>query len=569
MKRSIPSSITALAVGLALALGTAMPVAADPPDQNSAPTFAERTVAAMQPGWNLGNTFDAVGADETAWGNPRVTPELIAAVADQGFHSIRLPVTLGQHEGAAPDHTIEPEFLDRIAEVVDWALAEDLYVMLDLHHDSWMWTNQMAARGAEVRAQFTATWEQLAERFVDYPSELVFESLNEPQFADVTDEDAYALLHELNVIFHDVVRSSGGENSDRLLVLPTLHTNDEQPRLDALLATFDALDDENLAATVHYYGYWPFSVNIAGGTRFDEVAQQHMRDMFTRVNDSLITQGIPVIIGEYGLLGFDRHTGTIEQGEKLKFFEQFGQEARRTGATTMLWDNGQHLDRTALTWRDPELFARISTSWTTQSATASTDQVFVRPGAVTAQEVILDLDRHRFIGLYLDGEGLRRGRDYLIEGETLTLTAALLRSIVAGGELGERAELTAAFSRGLGLPWRIDVIAYETPSPADATGTTEDFAIPTQFNGDRLATMEARYADDGSNAGPNNWTPFKEFDQTFAPDAAAGEIVLRPAFFAEVEDGRAVELTFHFWSGEQVRYTVARDGTVVLGTTND
>lgn len=564
MKRPTWKILSALAAGLALAASAAVPSAAAPLRRAEEPTTAQSTVAAMQPGWNLGNSLDAVGADETAWGNPVITRELIDGVAAQGFNSIRIPVTFGQHQGGGPDYTVDPAFLERVAEVVDWSLDADLYVLLDVHHDSWMWINQAPSRPDEVTAQFRALWEQISDRFADHSHALLFESINEPQFAGIDDTAAYALLHDLNAVFHDVVRSSGGNNANRLLVLPTLHTNDEQPRLDALVQSFAALDDPNLVATTHYYGYWPFSVNVAGGTRFDATSLQHMQDSFTRLHDTLVSRGIPVILGEYGLLGFDRHTGTIEQGEKLKFFEELGYQARTTGVTTMLWDNGQHLDRTALTWRDPALFQYISTSWTTRSGTASTDQVFVRPAGVAAQTLTLEPHGHRFAGLYAGSVKLRKGSDYQLSGNSLTLSAALLTRLLGDGAHGVRAVIEARFSGG--LPWRIQVISSDTPVLQDATGTTDSFAIPTAFNGDRLATMEARYVDDGSNAGPHGWTSFKEFDVTFAPDVAAGQILLRPAFFAEVADQRPVRLTFHFWSGERIDYTVVRQGTTVTGT---
>ena len=126
-----------------------------------------------------------------------------------------------------------------------------------------------------------------------------------------------------------------------------------------------------------------------------------------------------------------------------------------------------------------------------------------------------------------------------------------------------RAVLEVRFSKG--VPWRLEVVSAETPVLSGATGTTDAFAVPTEFRGDRLATMEARYVD-GSNAGPHSWTSFKEYDVTSAPDTAAGTIVLRPAFFAEVTDGAPVVLTFHFWSGETLEYTVVRNGTAVTGT---
>ncbi|GGN37161.1 aryl-phospho-beta-D-glucosidase BglC (GH1 family) [Actinoplanes campanulatus] len=530
----------------------------------AAPTAAAITKA-MQPGWNLGNTLDATGADETSWGNPRVTRELLRGIRAQGFKSIRIPVTWGQHQGPAPDYTIDPAYLARVQEVVGWALDEGFYVMINSHHDSWQWIATMPTDHDNVLARYNAIWTQVAGAFRDTSPRLLLESVNEPQFWGSTgDTENYALLAELNTSFHRIVRGTGGGNAKRLLVLPTLHTNADQGRLDALAGEFTALNDPNLIATVHYYGYWPFSVNVAGGYRFDATAQQDLLGTFQRLRDSLISKGIPVILGEYGLLGFDRHTGTIEQGEKLKFFELFGQQARASGVTTMLWDNGQHYDRTAGVWRDAELFGQISSSWRTRSGTAASDLVFVRRSApVTAQTITLNLNGLGFTHVRLGETTLRRGPDYQVSGDQLTLTAGLLQRLTRTEGYGVKASLSLRFSRG--VPWRLDVVSSDTPQLAAVTGETSAFAIPTTFNGDRLATMTATYAD-GSNAGPHGWTPYKEFDRAFAPDYPAGTIRLTPDFFAEVTDGAPVNLRFYLWSGETVTYQVTRTGTAVSGT---
>src|SRR5438445_11464425 len=137
--------MTAVAVALGLTVGLAGPQAALAAGGASAaadsarPLSALSAVAAMQPGWNLGNTFDAIGTDETAWGNPRVTQPFLEGLRAQGFKSIRIPVTWGQHEGAAPHYTIDPVFLARVKQVVDWALADHFYVLTNIHHDSWQW----------------------------------------------------------------------------------------------------------------------------------------------------------------------------------------------------------------------------------------------------------------------------------------------------------------------------------------------------------------------------------------------------------------------------------------------
>ncbi|MEE1943345.1 cellulase family glycosylhydrolase [Streptomyces sp. TRM 70361] len=529
-----------------------------------APDGATAQVAAMQPGWNLGNSLDATGDDETSWGNPRVTEALLDNIRAQGFNSVRIPVTWGQHQGPAPDHTIDPAHLDRVREVVDWALADGFHVMINVHHDSWQWIADMPADRAGVLARYNATWRQVAAAFRDSSPRLVFESVNEPQFTGGDDTRNAELLNELNTSFHRIVRGSGGNNATRLLVLPTLHTSADQARLDELTATFDALGDPRLAATVHYYGYWPFSVNVAGGTRFDDTARKDLTDTFDRVHRAFVARGIPVILGEYGLLGFDRHTGTIQQGEKLKFFESLGHHARTRQITTMLWDNGQHFQRTGFRWNDPELFAQIESSWTTRSGTASSDQVFsARAAAVTDKTLTLNLNGTSFTGLRHGTTDLVRGTDYTVEGDRLTITAAALTRLSGSRDYGTNAVLHARFSHG--VPWRIDLITHDTPVLRNATGTTDSFTIPTDFRGDRLATMEATYAD-GTNAGPHGWTPYKEYDRAFAPDYAAGVTALTPDFFAEVEDGSPVTLTFHYWSGAKVTYHVTRSGSSVTGT---
>jgi aryl-phospho-beta-D-glucosidase BglC (GH1 family) len=528
-------------------------------------TAMEHT-AAMQPGWNLGNTLDATGPDETSWGNPRVTEALLDNVKAQGFKSIRIPVTWNVHVGPAPGYTIEPEYLARVKEVVRWALARDLYVLINIHHDSWLWMSQMPTRHDQVLDQFGKMWAQLAAAFTEFGPKLTFESWNEPQFAGSTGKaQEIALNAELNASFHDVVRRSGGNNATRLLVLPTLHTSSEQEYVDPLVTQIQGLNDPNLVATVHSYGYWPFSANVAGGIRYDATAQQYDTDSFDRVYNSFIARGIPVILGEYGLLGFDRHTGTIEQGEKLKFFEYIGYYARTKKITTMLWDNGQHFDRNAFQWKDPELFAQLKSSWTTRSATAFTDQVFLaKPSPITARTIKLNLNGASFTGLYNGSIALARGRDYTLDGDQLTLTASALTKLSGSRTYGVNAILTARFSQG--VPWRFHVITYDPPVLSNATGTTDKFEIPTDYRGDQLATMEAKY-DDGTFAGPNDWTSFKEFDKTFAPNYTDRKTVLKPDFFAAVKDNQRVTLTFHYWSGTKVTYHVTKSGSAVTGTT--
>ncbi|WP_058830907.1 cellulase family glycosylhydrolase [Paenibacillus polymyxa] len=573
MLKRRPISLLSLTLAIILLLTSFASVAAavetDGQAQPAAATGNMQSyVEAMQPGWNLGNSLDAVGADETAWGNPRITQALIQQIAAQGYKSIRIPVTWDKHIGAAPNYTVESAYMNRVEEVVRWALDANLYVMINVHHDSWTWVSSMEPKHDEVLARYNALWTQIADRFKDQSHKLMFESINEPRFSEggTTDEAKMnQMLHELNVSFHKIVRASGGKNATRPLVLSGLDASPAQAKISQLYNTITGLNDPNLIATVHYYGFWPFSVNIAGNTTFDKVAQDDIIQMFDNVYNTFVAKGIPVIVGEYGLLGFDKHTGVIEQGEKLKFFEFLTYYMKEKKVTGMLWDNGQHLNRTTYKWSDPELFNVIKASLKGRSSNAASDLIHLKKGSpVQETKVTLNLNGNQLKSLHANSKQLKQGTDYTLSGDTLTFKASLLTSLITSGKYGENAIMTAKFNKG--ADWNFRVVVYDTPKLSAVEGTTQAFTIPTDFRGSQLATMEAVYTN-GGNAGPQDWTPYKEFGNTFAPAYDANGIKLLPEFFNSVKDGE-VTLKFHFWSGDVVTYKITKSGTRVTGVTS-
>ncbi|MFE1883203.1 cellulase family glycosylhydrolase [Streptomyces diastatochromogenes] len=568
LRLAVGTPLALIAAGV-IAYGTAFGMFGDDgkPQASAAtatvPDNAMAAVAAMQPGWNLGNSLEAI-PDETNWGQPRTTKALLDSVRAQGFKSIRIPVTWSDHQGAAPNYTIDPAYLSRVKEVVDWAIADGFYVIIDVHHDSWQWTNKMSTDHDKVLARFNTTWTQIATAFRNEPAQLVFESVNEPQFDNADNARKAELLNELNTSFHKVVRASGGTNTKRLLMLPTQVCTPDQRLMDTLATTIKSLHDPRLIATVHYYGYFPFSVNFAGSTRFDGQARGDLDKTFRRMRDTFVAQGIPVVLGEYGLLGYDHGPGAVERGEMLKYFEALGHAARSNKVTTVLWDNGSFYDRGKLQWKDAGLFRQIRSSWTTRSATASSDNVFVpKSGPVKDRTLTLNLNGTTFKALEQGTTKLVSGRDYTLSGNRLTLKAATLTRLVGDRSYGVNATLQAEFSRG--VPWRIQVISHDAPAQSSTTGTDGSFRIPTQFRGDVLATMKAEYAD-GGNAGPTSWTPYQQFNTAFAPDYAKKAIRLTPAFLDTVKDNARVKLTFLFWSGATVTYHVTKSGSTVTGT---
>lgn len=521
-------------------------------------------VDAMHPGWNLGNSLDAMPG-ETSWGNPPVTRKLIRQIAAEGFRSIRIPVTWTHHTGAAPGYTVDPAWMARVQQIVDWSLEAGLYVMINVHHDSRNWTNTMPANRTAVLARYRALWTQIAARFRDRSERLTFESINEPAFDGVDEATQLALLDELNVLFVHLVRGSGGANATRPLVLTTLKAGGDQPYLDSLNATFARLADPNLIATIHYYGYWPFSVNVAGTTTFDAKA---IADLTTHVDAAcaaFVARGIPVIIGEYGLLCFDKDdTGSaVERGEMLKFFELYTHYAREKKFAHMWWDNGQHFDRATCRWRDPELFGVVKQSLTGRTSTAATDLIFL-PRGVAASDVTLDLNLNgnTFVALDDGATPLVAGTDYTLDGSQLTIKAGAL-SRHARGAYGEKTVLTARFSAG--SPWKIRVRHVAPPELRSAKLSRGGaLKIPVAFNGDLLATIEAVYTT-GGNAGPNDFTPFKEYGAAFTCDYAKGTVAITKKFFDATTAGKAIDFTFHFRSGRTVKYQFSGSRAAVVG----
>src|SRR3546814_16207610 len=143
----------------------------------------------------------------------------------------------------------------------------------------------------------------------------------------------------------------------------------------------------------------------------------------------------------------------------------------------MLWDNGQHFDRTAYTWRDQALFDQISSSWTERSGTASSDLVFVpASGGIAAQSLTLNPNGTTFQALLHDGAELTAGTDYTLAGNELTLSAALLERLAGDRTPGPADELVVRFSGG--VPWTLRVINHETPVLQAAAGPTGPFPPP-------------------------------------------------------------------------------------------
>ena len=334
---------------------------------------AAEILADMNVGWNLGNTFDAHGAsdpakEETYWGNPETTKEMIDAVRLQGFNTLRIPVTWNDHLGGAPDYQIDPAWLDRVAEVVDYAYGEGMYVILDTHHEPDYWLKPQTEGLDGVKQELCAIWKQIALRFADYGEKLLFEGMNEPRIKGSAEEwsggtaEGREAVNVLNAAFVQTVRECGGNNASRCLIICPYGNSATYESITQLAIP---ADDENIAVSVHLYTPYFFTYEPGSQSIFewDGTLKKDIASAMDLVDRNLIAKGVPVIVTEFGAV---HKTYTDENGEKkdntdqvVAWLADYMQIANQHGIPCIWWDNGIYdssgekfaiFDRRGLTW---------------------------------------------------------------------------------------------------------------------------------------------------------------------------------------------------------------------------
>jgi endoglucanase len=176
-------------------------------------------------GWNLGNSLEAIGG-ETAWGNPKTTQRLIDSIKAAGFNSIRIPVAWSRFSDA-PTYTIDTNWLARVEEVVNYALNDSMYIIMNEHWDGG-WLQPTYAEQEANNERLAAMWQQIAVHFRDYDDHLIFAGTNEVLFDDnygAPSVEYYTVQNGFNQVFVNTVRSTGGRNVYRYLAVQGFNTN--------------------------------------------------------------------------------------------------------------------------------------------------------------------------------------------------------------------------------------------------------------------------------------------------------------------------------------------------------
>lgn len=310
----------------------------------------------MKIGWNLGNTFDATFwagynqnelAIEKGWCGVYTTREMIQAVHDAGFNTIRMPVSWHDHMDKET-FAVSEAWLNRVQEVVDWAMELDMYLILNSHHDMVQGYCFPTAAEYENSEKFMKTlWSTVAERFKDYDHHLIFESMNEPRMVGSAYEWSYNkimpdciesadCINKLNQVFVDTVRQSGGNNADRYLMVPGYAANPDNVIGEWFKMPEDTADNK-IIISVHAYTPYNFALAAGGKNTFDNTLPGDTTEIATFMNrlyKKYIVNGIPVVIGEFGA----RNKGNNLQ-DRVNFAAYYIAAATARGMTCCWWDN--------------------------------------------------------------------------------------------------------------------------------------------------------------------------------------------------------------------------------------
>jgi len=344
-------------------LGTVFAFFAGPVFSQDLPTAK---VIAQQMGvcWNIGNSLE-VPKDPLAWGNPFPTKQLIDLVKASGFGSIRIPCAWDSHADQSTG-TINTEWLSQVKTVIDYCIDSDLFVVLNSHWDGgWLEESITTAKQTEVNKKQKNYWTQIATYFKSYDYHLLFAGANEPAVQDPYGTefgpDRISVLNSYLQTFIDAVRSTGGNNATRTLII-------QGPRADIELAksAWTTLPKDNvsgrLMAELHFYPYqWALMESDAewgkvfyywgkanlsttdterNTTWCDEA---YVDSVFTILKRLYVDKDMPVLLGEWGAIKRTNLTGDVLKRHiqsRLTYYQYVVSAARSRGIIPATWDAG-------------------------------------------------------------------------------------------------------------------------------------------------------------------------------------------------------------------------------------
>ena len=345
---------------------------------------AKQAVSNMGLGFNLGNTLDAnnigtgkaVSAYETAWGQPVTTQALMTFLKKEGFNSVRVPVTWYEHIDA--DGNVDAKWMARVKEVVDYVINSGMYCILNTHLDTGAdnattgfksWIKADPSVYTSTKNKFENLWTQIANEFSGYDHHLLFEGYNEIIDANsnwappVAGSASYTAINNYAQSFVNAVRATGGNNATRNLIVNTYAANSSSVAINNLTIPTDNVSG-HIAVQIHTYDPYNWFKNYGQWTTD---CSNEIKNMFTRLNTRFVSQGIPVIVGEYGTHGETSVSKTSTTTQIKAAADQAAdmvKQAKPYGISTFYWMSIiDGTDRSVPQWSLPTVAAAMKNAY--------------------------------------------------------------------------------------------------------------------------------------------------------------------------------------------------------------
>lgn len=296
----------------------------------------------MGAGWNLGNTMDGhtgFTPGETIWQPYKTSKQLIQAVHDMGFNTVRIPVTWGTMIDDENDYAINEKWMSRVQDIVDYCVSLDMYAIVNIHHDGaeqMGWLRIATDDQEALKEKFAGVWKNIATTFKDYDEHLILESMNEVRGEGMTVVQENAVIMELNQIFVDTVRGTGSNNAQRYLMVPGKYNFIDSVcnEKNEFSLPNDSVENR-LIVSVHDYSPWSFcgtesTATISASDSMITSNDNELKPLY----DTYTSKGIPVVIGEYGCI----NKGNPQ--ERAFYLEAMNRMFRKYKLVGVYWDQG-------------------------------------------------------------------------------------------------------------------------------------------------------------------------------------------------------------------------------------
>lgn len=322
-----------IAAAMALCMVCASPIATKSEVKAASMRSAFEITNDMGAGWNLGNSLESE-YNEEYWGNPRITKGMIDKIKEKGFKTLRVPVRWDDNYSDTYNYTISNDYMNRVEEVVNYGLDNGMYVIINVHHndlqtkvstDSW--------QQQQVKNELQAIWTQVGNRFKNYGDKLIFEVNNEPRCGEDWGGNSsyYDCVNQYNEAARSAIRAIGGNNSKRLVMLPTYCASSDEPKL----AGWQKIaNDDMIAVSIH--AYVPFQFAYEGAqTSWNDDLKYQLKGFFDNYKKYFLDKGIPVVIGEFGATNMGN---TYDREQYAAAYAGYGKEY---GIPCIWWDNNR------------------------------------------------------------------------------------------------------------------------------------------------------------------------------------------------------------------------------------